>query len=739
MNSSDNSRMMKMAEIQPFGENYRSSSSSASSPARRATSSNFYYLRNPGCSKNPISFEDSPDWDEPDIFSQLEEGGDSIRMAATSVSPTLSNINAGSIPSPPMLEGAGSMPIAGATLTWRNVSVTVKGKRPYSDRVVKRADGYAMPASTTVILGPARSGKTTLLKALSGRLHDHERMLGEVFVNGSRAPMPYGTYGYVSRGDKLIESLTVREMLQFSALVQLPCFYSGKKSAVDDAIEAMSLSEVANKVIGSNCHLDGLSPGERRCVSIARELVMRPQVLFIDEPLYRLDSVSTILVMANLKKLAKSGCTIIITMCHSSTEVFGLYDRICLISNGSVLFFGQNVNCLQLFAEAGFPCPIMQSPSDHFLRAVSTDFDRVVAIIRSILDGNESEYVEFSSVNMDTTCAIRTIETTYLVSSHCALIESLIESLTEQGGADIRSKGMVCDATRIAVLTWRSLVVRSRDWKYYWNRVFLHMILAFSIGTIFFNVGQSLSSVAVRVAAIFAFVSFNLLISVVGLPAVIREIKIFRHEESNGHSGPLVFLLGHLLASVPLLFFISVTSSFVVYFLVGLQKEFSLFMYFILNIFMCLLANEGLMLLVSFICLEPKGAMGAMIFIHVLMMLVAGYLRVKHELPDPIWNHPLSDLAFNTYSIQGLLENEYIDAKFAVGQVREITGVQAVRGSYDISSSSNAKWGNLLILFLMAIGYRVLLLCLLHINWMKIIRAVKELWEKLMMMKSRRG
>jgi len=65
---------------------------------------------------------------------------------------------------------------------------------------------------------------------------------------------------------------------------------------------------------------------------------------------------------------------------------------------------------------------------------------------------------------------------------------------------------------------------------------------------------------------------------------------------------------------------------------------------------------------------------------------------------------------------QGLVENEYVGTSFAVGQIRTIPGVQAVRGSYDISSSGNAKWVNLLVLLLMAIGYRIVLYLLLQLD-----------------------
>jgi hypothetical protein len=52
--------------------------------------------------------------------------------------------------------------------------------------------------------------------------------------------------------------------------------------------------------------------------------------------------------MVTLKKLASTGCTVIFTMYQSSTEVFGLFDRICLLSNGNTLFFGETLACLQV-------------------------------------------------------------------------------------------------------------------------------------------------------------------------------------------------------------------------------------------------------------------------------------------------------------------------------------------------------------------------------------------------------
>ncbi|RAL37491.1 hypothetical protein DM860_000185 [Cuscuta australis] len=695
-----------MEEIQSQLDQYRSSSSSASSPSNRVPSSsinNFFYSRRPGTIRQPISFEDSPVWDDTDIEVKVDDGGESVNLAAAQVSPFLARLNSETL-------APVKMTVSGASVAWKDLTVTIKGKRKYSNKVIKTSSGYALPGTMTVIMGPAKSGKSTLLRALAGRLPNSAKMYGEVFANGSKSYIPYGSYGFVERETTLIGSLTVREFLYYSAWLQIPHFFWQTKDVVEDAIVAMSLGDCSDKLIGGHCCMKGLPKGEKRRVSIARELVMRPHVMFIDEPLYCLDSVSALLMMVTLKRLTSSGCTLIFTIHQSSTEVFGLFDRICLLSNGNTLFFGETLACLQHFSNAGFPCPIMQSPSDHFLRAINTDFDRIISTCKNWQD----EPGDSSAVNMDTAVAIQTLEVTYKSSDAATAVESMIVKLTEREGPLLKSKGRASLTTQIVVLTWRSVLIMSREWKYYWLRLILYILLALSIGTAFSGLGHSLSSVVTRVAAIFLFISMSSLLSIAGVPCLVKEIKIYRCEVSNQHSGALVFLLGQLISSIPFMFLISISSSLVFYFAAGLRNEFNLLMYFVLNFFLCLLVNEGMVIFFSSICLDVFSTTITLVSIHVLMMLTAGYYRIRHDLPRPVWMYPMSYLAFHTYSLKGLLENEYYDTSFDDGTGKSLSGYEALKNMYDTSVYTDAKWGNMLVLLAMVAAYRVLVFVSLH-------------------------
>ena len=59
--------------------------------------------------------------------------------------------------------------ILALTTCVKSNSKIIKGKRKYSDKVVKSSTGYALPGTMTVIMGPPKSGKSTLLRAIAGR------------------------------------------------------------------------------------------------------------------------------------------------------------------------------------------------------------------------------------------------------------------------------------------------------------------------------------------------------------------------------------------------------------------------------------------------------------------------------------------------------------------------------------------------------------------------------------------
>ena len=79
---------------------------------------------------------------------------------------------------------------------------------------------------------------------------------------------------------------------------------------------------------------DGLSPGERKRLTIGVELVSNAPIIFCDEPTSGLDSRAAAVVMRVLRAVANTGRTCIVTVHQPSAELFFMFDDLLLLQRG---------------------------------------------------------------------------------------------------------------------------------------------------------------------------------------------------------------------------------------------------------------------------------------------------------------------------------------------------------------------------------------------------------------------
>jgi ABC-type multidrug transport system ATPase subunit len=72
----------------------------------------------------------------------------------------------------------------------------------------------------------------------------------------------------------------------------------------------------------------------------ASEILTNPGILFCDEPTSGLDSFMALSVIESMKSLAKKGKTILFTIHQPSSELFEMFDKICLLAEGKLAFIG---------------------------------------------------------------------------------------------------------------------------------------------------------------------------------------------------------------------------------------------------------------------------------------------------------------------------------------------------------------------------------------------------------------
>uniref|UniRef100_A0A250XZX9 ATP-binding cassette sub-family G member 2-like protein n=2 Tax=Castor canadensis TaxID=51338 RepID=A0A250XZX9_CASCN len=265
-----------------------------------------------------------------------------------------------------------------AVLSFRIISYRVKEKigflhgwKTVETEVLSNINGIMKPG-LNAIMGPPGGGKSLLLDVLAARKDPHG-LSGDVLLNGAPRPANFKCIsGYVEQDDVVMDNLTVRENLQFSAALRLPTTMTNdeKNERINTIIKELGLDAVADfKVRASR---------ERKRTMIGIELITDHSILFLDEPTTGLDSNTANDVLRLLKRKAKQGRTIIFSIHQPRYSIFKLFDSLTLLASGKLMFHGPAQEALGYFSLAGYHCEPYNNPADFFLDVINGDSSAVV-------------------------------------------------------------------------------------------------------------------------------------------------------------------------------------------------------------------------------------------------------------------------------------------------------------------------------------------------------------------------
>lgn len=261
--------------------------------------------------------------------------------------------------------------------TWRNIEYTVP--TPLGDKkLLNNVDGYAKPGMMVALMGASGAGKTTLLNTLSQRQYTGV-VNGEMFVDGR----PLGTdfqrsTGFCLQGDIHDGTATIREALEFSALLRQPSYTprAEKIEYVDQIIELLEMTDMQDAII------DSLGVEQRKRLTIGVELAAKPSLLlFLDEPTSGLDSQSAFSIVQFLKRLARAGQAIVCTIHQPSSELIQQFDMILALNPGGNAFYfgpvGENgKSVIDYFGARGVQCPPKKNVAEFILETAAKPHKR---------------------------------------------------------------------------------------------------------------------------------------------------------------------------------------------------------------------------------------------------------------------------------------------------------------------------------------------------------------------------
>jgi ABC-type multidrug transport system ATPase subunit len=208
-------------------------------------------------------------------------------------------------------------------------------KRVRGGRQVLHDVGFTVEAGELLaIVGGSGAGKSMLLDAVAGVRPADE---GTVLYDGVDYYRSLDAYrsslGYVPQEDIIHRELSLASTLRYSAALRLPPGTARARSepAVAEALDALDLTERARVRVGS------LSGGQRKRASIAVELLTEPHVFFLDEPTSGLDPATGTELMRQLRRLADSGRTVVLTT-HTPDDI-AICDKVVFLARDVHLVF----------------------------------------------------------------------------------------------------------------------------------------------------------------------------------------------------------------------------------------------------------------------------------------------------------------------------------------------------------------------------------------------------------------
>lgn len=197
----------------------------------------------------------------------------------------------------------------------RKSFATDKGPLPVIDGIsLAVADGEFV-----ALVGPSGCGKTTLLHMIAGFIDPDE---GHIAIDGAprNGPSPKGIV--ISQQGSVFPWLTVRQNLMFGL----------NDRNVDKKAIADRYAQVVRLTGFEKSYPHELSGGMLKRVELARALVVKPEILYMDEPLAALDALTSLQVRIELSKILAEERHTCLLITHDVEEAIHLADRIMVLS-----------------------------------------------------------------------------------------------------------------------------------------------------------------------------------------------------------------------------------------------------------------------------------------------------------------------------------------------------------------------------------------------------------------------
>ncbi|OTA56661.1 hypothetical protein K449DRAFT_387405 [Hypoxylon sp. EC38] len=511
---------------------------------------------------------------------------------------------------------------------WKDVCYDIKIKGE-PRRILDHVDGWVKPGTLTALMGVSGAGKTTLLDALADRI-TMGVITGEMLVDGHPRDSSFQRKtGYVQQQDLHLSTTTVREALNFSALLRQPADVprAEKLAYVDEVIKLLEMEEYADAVVGVLG--EGLNVEQRKRLTIGVELAAKPPLLlFVDEPTSGLDSQTSWAILDLLEKLTKSGQAILCTIHQPSAMLFQRFDRLLFLAKGGkTVYFGdigENSKTLTSYFERnGAPaCPHDANPAEWMLDAIGA------------APGSSTDIDWFQ---------------TWRNSPECKEVHAELQRLKDTASSgpppthDPQSyrEHAASFPTQLYAVTHRVFQQYWRTPSYIYSKAALCVLIALFIGFVFFRAPNTIQGLQNQMFAIFNLLTvFGQLVQQTMPHFVIQRSLYEVRERPSKVYGWKVFMLSQIIVELPWNTLMAALMYFCWYYPVGLYRnaaeagqttERGALMFLLLWAFLIFTSTFTDMIIAAFDTAEAGGNIANLLFS--LCLIFCGVLASPDDFP----------------------------------------------------------------------------------------------------------
>jgi len=414
---------------------------------------------------------------------------------------------------------------------------------------------------------------------------------------------------------------------------------------VNKIMDMLGLTEHAGTLVG-NEDIRGISGGQLKRLSIGVEIINLPDLIFLDEPTTGLDSSISYEVMAAVRNLANQNRTVICTIHQPSPITYFLFDKLLLMAEGRVIYFGPARDVVNYFASSIYKFPYIRGTNPA---------DFVISVGGSFTKSHDGKTVTGSEL------------ATYYAQSD--LYRVFMENIDTMIAMDLAAVGEpakdeeemkkypTSTAWQLRVLLHRLVIKTVRMRKPTVASFFRHILVGLFYGSIFFNLGPD--QFTERTSMMFFGLMFMVLGHQQAIPALFEDRLLFYRERGANAYGALPYWFTLWVLNLPLSLLNVLIFSIITYNMCGFTTAEGHFGAYFIGLLLC--SWTGLFSCQMIAALAPTGQAAINFFPVSLFFGVtfAGYIIYIPEFPEWLgsWGPYLS---FMRFGFQALVLNEFV-------------------------------------------------------------------------------